>query len=91
MQLDCNLNIKVFIYKNNYLTQEDSKMAEEKKDNFLLIVGVMAAISIAGVILLKSRETEHLKQSGPTDIKKEAQVLSQTKDLNNDLTKLLEQ
>jgi hypothetical protein len=37
-------------------------MAEEKKekDNFLLIVGVIVAISIALVVVLKSRETEHL-------------------------------
>ncbi len=66
-------------------------MAEEKKDNFMLIVGIMAAISITGVVLLKKRETEHLKMAGPTDVKQEAQVLSQTRDLNNDLTKLLEE
>ncbi len=65
-------------------------MAEEKKDNFLLIVGIMAAISITGVILLKSRETEHLKQSGPTSVQQEAEVLSKARDLNNDLSSLVE-
>lgn len=58
-------------------------MAEEKKDNFLLIVGIMAAISITGVVLLKSRETEHLKQSGPTSVEKEAQLLEKRTDFNN--------
>jgi len=58
-------------------------MAEEKKDNFLLIVGIMAAISITGVILLKSRETEHLKGSGPTTAAAEAEVLQKAKNFNN--------
>ncbi len=58
-------------------------MAEEKKDNFLLIVGVMAAISITGVILLKSRETEHLKNSAPTSVEAEAEVLQKAKNFNN--------
>jgi hypothetical protein len=39
-------------------------MAEEKeKDNFLLIVGGVVVISIALVMVLKGRETEHLKGS----------------------------
>ena len=58
-------------------------MAEEKKDNFLLIVGVMAAIAITGVVLLKSRETEHLTQSGPTTAQQEAQALQKRTNYNN--------
>ncbi len=36
-------------------------MAEKKeKDNFFLIIGVIAAITITLVMVLKQRETEHL-------------------------------
>jgi len=37
-------------------------MAEKKeKDNFFLIIGVIAAITITLVVILKQRETEHLE------------------------------
>ncbi len=59
-------------------------MAEQEKDNFLMIVGVIAAIAITGVVLLKSRETEHLKsQSASTNIQQDAEVLAKARDLNN--------
>ncbi|MEY4768366.1 MAG: hypothetical protein RL637_1005 [Pseudomonadota bacterium] len=38
-------------------------MAEEKeKDNFLLYVAIIAVVTITLVLMLKGRETEHLKQ-----------------------------
>lgn len=36
-------------------------MAEQKQDNFWLIIGGVIAVTIVLVILLKGRETEHLK------------------------------
>jgi hypothetical protein len=35
-------------------------MAEQKQDNFWLIIGGVIAVTIVLVILLKGRETEHL-------------------------------
>jgi hypothetical protein len=47
-------------------------MAEKKeKDNFFMMVGIIAVITITLVMILKQRETEHL---APT-VESEAQVL----------------
>ncbi len=60
-------------------------MAEQEKDNTMTVVIAVTVIAIAGVFLLKSRETEHLKSVGDTDVKAEAQVLKAHKDFNNDV------
>lgn len=60
-------------------------MAEQDKDNTTLVFVIVTVIAIAGVMLLKSRETEHLKNSGPTTAAAEAQVLSKARNLNNDV------
>lgn len=42
-------------------------MAEKKeKDNFLVMVGVIAVITITLVMILKQRETEHLAPTNET-------------------------
>lgn len=60
-------------------------MAEQEKDNTFTIVALVTALAIGGVVLLKSRETDHLKYQGATDVKSEAQVLAKHKDFNNDI------
>ncbi len=60
-------------------------MAEQQKDNTMTVVIAVTLIAIAGVFLLKSRETEHLNYSGPSDVKQEAQTLKQHKDFNNNV------
>ena len=62
-------------------------MAEQEKDNTMTVVIAVTLIAIAGVFLLKSRETEHLSYSGEADVQQEAQVLKQHKDYNNDVLK----
>jgi hypothetical protein len=58
-------------------------MAEqEEKSNFTLIVGVCAALSIALVLALKSRETEHLAYSN-TSLEENASALSSAKRFEN--------
>lgn len=60
-------------------------MAEQEKDNTMTVVIAVTLIAIAGVFLLKSRETEHLNYAGESNIQQEAQVLKQHKDFNNDV------
>ena len=61
-------------------------MAEQEKDNTTLVFAVCVALAIGGVLLLKSRETEHLKNSGPTTAKAEAEAFkAHKKDFNNDI------
>ena len=60
-------------------------MAEETKDNTFLYVGIVTAIAIAGVLLLKKDETKHLQYGPETTASAEAQVLKKHKDFNNDV------
>jgi len=60
-------------------------MAEQEKDNTTLVFVICTALAIGGVLLLKSRETEHLKVSGPTNAAAEAQAFKAKKDFNNDI------
>ncbi|WP_150046201.1 MULTISPECIES: hypothetical protein [Methylomonas] len=60
-------------------------MAEQEKDNTMTVVIAVTLIAIIGVFLLKSRETEHLKYGGASDVTQEAQVLKGHKDYNNDV------
>ncbi len=60
-------------------------MAEQEKDNTTLVFAVVTVIAIAGVLLLKSRETEHLANSGPTTAAAEAKAFQAKKDFNNDI------
>jgi len=47
-------------------------MAEKKeKDNFFLIVGVIAVITITLVVILKQRETEHLEPQAAAQSKEQ--------------------
>ena len=59
-------------------------MAEQEKDNTMLVVIGVTAIAIVGVLMLKADETKHLKPAGDTNVKAEAQVLKGHKDFNND-------
>ena len=54
-------------------------------DKTLAVVGLVTILAIVGVLLLKSRETEHLQTSEPTSAAAEAQVFATRKDLNNDI------
>jgi len=54
-------------------------------DKTLLTVSLVASLAIGGVLLLKSRETEHLQNSGPTTASAEAEVFKAKKDFNNDI------
>lgn len=63
---------------------------KQEKDHTWLIVGLVTAIAVVGVFLLKQDETKHLKQSASTTPAAEAQVLSNRKDLNNDVLKSAE-
>ena len=59
-------------------------MAEaKKKDNFLLIVGVAAVLSIVLVLLLKGRETEHLQYGAESTVQQEAEKFEGIKNFNN--------
>ena len=59
-------------------------MAEaKKKDNFLLIVGVAAVLSIVLVLLLKGRETEHLEYGAESTVQQEAEKFEGIKNFNN--------
>ncbi|WP_305907037.1 hypothetical protein Q9L42_018000 [Methylomarinum sp. Ch1-1] len=59
-------------------------MAEEKQSNtYTIVVAVSAVIMIAFVMMLKGRETEHLKMSAQTTPEAEAQVLGKARDFNN--------
>ena len=60
-------------------------MAEESKDNTFAVVAGVTIIAIAGVMLLKSRETDHLKYQPETSSQAEAQVLAKHKDFNNNV------
>lgn len=60
-------------------------MAEQEKDNTMLVVIGVTVIAIVGVLLLKADETKHLKPAGETDVKAEAQTLKSHKDFNNDV------
>ena len=61
-------------------------MAEQEKDNTTIVFVICTVLAIGGVLLLKSRETEHLKNSGPTTAKAEAEAFkAHKKDFNNDL------
>ena len=60
-------------------------MAEQEKDNTMAVVIGVTVIAIAGVLMLKSDETKHLKYSGDTSAAQEAQVLAKHKNLNNDI------
>jgi len=60
-------------------------MAEQQNDNTMTVVILVTAIAIAGVLLLKSRETDHLKMGAETTAAAEAQVLAKHKDFNNDV------
>ena len=60
-------------------------MAEQEKDNTFTVVAIVTAIAIAGVFMLKSRETDHLKYQAETSSAAEAQVLAKHKDFNNDI------
>ena len=53
--------------------------------NTNIVFVLVTVIAIGGVLLLKSRETEHLKTSEPTSAAAEAQVFATRKDLNNDI------
>lgn len=58
-------------------------MAEKKeKDNFLMMVGIIAVITISLVLLLKQRETEHWEQVVET----EAQILERNNPPGNTFT-----
>lgn len=63
-------------------------MAEqEQKSNYTLIVAVCAVLSIGLVVLLKSRETEHLNLEGAgTTLESNAAELSGAKRFKNDYT-----
>lgn len=58
-------------------------MAAEKKDNFALIVGVAAALSITLVLVLKGRETEHLEMEAATTVEQDAAKFEGIRDFNN--------
>lgn len=59
-------------------------MAEEKQSNtYTIVVAVSAVIMIAFVLILKGRETEHLKYQASTTPEAEAQVLEKARDFNN--------
>lgn len=60
-------------------------MAEQEKDNTMAVVAGVTLIAIVGVFMLKSRETEHLKPAGDSNVKAEAQTLKARKDFNNDI------
>jgi uncharacterized membrane protein YdfJ with MMPL/SSD domain len=60
-------------------------MAEQEKDNTMTVVIAVTLMAVIGVFLLKSRETEHLKNTGPTSAAAEAQTLKGHKDFNNDI------
>jgi hypothetical protein len=60
-------------------------MAEEQKDNTMIVVIAVTVIAIAGVLLLKKDEVKHLQYSAQTTPQAEAQVLAKRKDLNNDV------
>ena len=60
-------------------------MAEqEEKSNFVTIVAVMAVLSITLVVVLKSRETEHLQYSS-TSLEENAAALSGAKKFENNI------
>lgn len=63
-------------------------MAEqEEKSNFMVIVAVMAAISIAGVVLLKQDEVKHLEmKGGNTTLESNAAALQGAKRYDNNFT-----
>ncbi len=47
-------------------------MAEKKeKDNFFLVIGVIAVITITLVVILKQRETEHLEPQAAAQSKEQ--------------------
>lgn len=59
-------------------------MAEEEKSNFAVIVAVMAALSIGGVMWLKSDETKHLELPGAsTTLESNAAALQAVKRFDN--------
>ncbi len=60
-------------------------MAEQEKDNTMAVVIGVTLIAIAGVFMLKSRETDHLKYQAQTSAASEAQVLAKHRDFNNDV------
>jgi len=63
-------------------------MAEkEEKSNFMVIVAVMAAVSIAGVMLLKQDEVKHLEMKGSnTTLESNAAALQSVKRYDNNFT-----
>ena len=60
-------------------------MAEEKeeKSNFYLILGVCALLSITLVMVLKSRETEHLSTGPGASIEESAAAIKGATRYNN--------
>jgi hypothetical protein len=63
-------------------------MAEEKeKNNFVKIVAFFAIASITLVMVLKSRETEHLQLGAAASIEQSADYLKGAKRFNNDSLK----
>lgn len=90
---DTQLELLSFVMKGlkykkpkNY---EDYEMEQEKDNTLAVVIGV-TLIAIAGVFMLKSRETEHLQYSGETTAAAEAQVLSKAKSYNNDILSQVE-
>ena len=63
-------------------------MAEEKKsNNFTLIVGACAAVSIALVLVLKADEVKHLELKGSgTTLEGNASALHEAKRYKNTMT-----
>jgi len=54
-------------------------------DRTVVVFLLVTSLAIGGVLLLKSRETEHLKTSDPTSASAEAEVFKTKKDFNNDI------
>ncbi len=66
-------------------------MAEQQKDNTMMVVIGVTIIAVVGVLLLKQDEVKHLNAySSETTAAAEAQVLKTHKDYNNDVLKQAE-
>lgn len=54
-------------------------------DKTVVVFVLVTSLAIGGVLLLKSRETEHLTSSASTTSAAEAEVFKTKKDFNNDM------
>ena len=61
-------------------------MAEKKNNNFMIIVGAMAAVSITLVLVLKADEVKHLEMKGAgTTLEGNAAALHKAKRFKNEM------